>query len=263
MEPVSDQHDRGTMAARDRVRNVSVLVVPAMLAGMVVACAMLAARPAGFDYPILRAVAAVFGLLRVPGRVSFALANAYSLSGVLFIAGIWYCWLRAGEASRARLLTGLGMACTGAAASWLLQRRLSVFHRSWTEAFTGSQTRFDGNSFPSDHAAVWTGMATVLVLSRPRLGWVALAADAVINLARIDMRYHYPTDVLAGAAWGALFVCLGQTGILQGPARAVVTWSERHPAAFAGLSFMVSYQLATLFQEVRWTTAGLSILHRG
>lgn len=58
-------------------------------------------------------------------------------------------------------------------------------------------------SFPSDHAAAAVAIATVLFLAHRRLGAVALAAAALVCVARVYVGAHYPGDVAAGAAVGA------------------------------------------------------------
>lgn len=58
------------------------------------------------------------------------------------------------------------------------------------------------SSFPSDHAAASVAIATVLALAHRRLGLAALAAAALVCVARVYVGAHYPSDVLAGAAIG-------------------------------------------------------------
>jgi undecaprenyl-diphosphatase len=58
--------------------------------------------------------------------------------------------------------------------------------------------------FPSDHATAAFAIAVALLLRSRRWGAVALVAATVLALTRVAMGIHYPTDVLAGAAVGAL-----------------------------------------------------------
>ena len=88
--------------------------------------------------------------------------------------------------------------------------------------------------FPSDHA-VMAGAATVgLWLVSRRLGGVAALAAVVMGFARVYVGAHYPQDVLAGFALGALVSLLGYAaarpilrwllaGIARTPLRALVT----------------------------------------
>jgi membrane-associated phospholipid phosphatase len=67
-------------------------------------------------------------------------------------------------------------------------------------------------SFPSAHAASTTAAAVVLVdLCRP----VALLAPPVMSLSRIVLGVHYPSDVAAGAALGAVVGAIARAAVLR------------------------------------------------
>lgn len=76
-------------------------------------------------------------------------------------------------------------------------------------------------SFPSDHAAAAVAIATVLVMAHRRLGLVALAAAALVCVARVYVGAHYPGDVLAGAAIGAGVAWLAYRPLAPAVGRAV------------------------------------------
>ena len=60
-------------------------------------------------------------------------------------------------------------------------------------------------SFPSDHATASMAIAVALLLRRRfRLGALALVSAVILDFARVAVGFHYPTDVLGGAAIGAL-----------------------------------------------------------
>jgi membrane-associated phospholipid phosphatase len=59
-------------------------------------------------------------------------------------------------------------------------------------------------SFPSDHATMAGAVAAGLLLVSWRLGLAAGAAAALMAFARVYIGAHYPQDVLAGLALGAL-----------------------------------------------------------
>jgi undecaprenyl-diphosphatase len=58
--------------------------------------------------------------------------------------------------------------------------------------------------FPSDHATAAFAIATALMLRNRAWGAVVLAFAVVLGVGRVAMGVHYPSDVLAGAALGAL-----------------------------------------------------------
>jgi membrane-associated phospholipid phosphatase len=64
-------------------------------------------------------------------------------------------------------------------------------------------------SFPSDHATMAGAVAAGLLLVSWRLGLVAVVAAAVMAFARVYIGAHYPQDVLAGLALGALVTLVG------------------------------------------------------
>jgi undecaprenyl-diphosphatase len=69
--------------------------------------------------------------------------------------------------------------------------------------------------FPSDHAVMAGAVAAGLVLVSRTLGWIATAAAILIAFARVYIGVHYPQDVLAGLALGAVVVLL--TGLIMRP----------------------------------------------
>lgn len=60
------------------------------------------------------------------------------------------------------------------------------------------------SSFPAGHAATAFAGATLLSYFAPRASAAFLALAAVISFSRVYVGVHYPGDVLAGAAVGAL-----------------------------------------------------------
>jgi undecaprenyl-diphosphatase len=62
----------------------------------------------------------------------------------------------------------------------------------------------DVGSIPSLHASNFFAMATVAWAASRRLGAAAVAVAAAVAWSRVHGGVHWPTDVLAGAGWGAL-----------------------------------------------------------
>jgi undecaprenyl-diphosphatase len=58
--------------------------------------------------------------------------------------------------------------------------------------------------FPSDHATAAFAIAVALMLRNRAWGAVVLVFATVLGVGRVAMGVHYPTDVLGGAALGAL-----------------------------------------------------------
>ncbi|GAB3394107.1 phosphatase PAP2 family protein [Amycolatopsis echigonensis] len=64
-------------------------------------------------------------------------------------------------------------------------------------------------SFPSDHAVMAGAVAAALFLVSRRLGWLAALAAVVMAFSRVYIAAHYPQDVAAGLAVGAVVSLLG------------------------------------------------------
>jgi undecaprenyl-diphosphatase len=72
-------------------------------------------------------------------------------------------------------------------------------------------------SFPSNHAAIAAAAAVALLFVSRRVGAVALGAACAMAAARVWVGAHYPHDVVAGAAVGALVALLAMVALRPGP----------------------------------------------
>lgn len=131
-----------------------------------------------------------------------AYANA---SEIVFLVVLIAAFVLVRGARRAVAAAGLS-AALGLAVAAVLSRlvdraRPFVAHPHSVHVF--SQHAADPG-FPSDHATAAFAIAAALLLRSRRWGAVALVAAVVLAVTRVAMGIHYPTDVLAGAALGAL-----------------------------------------------------------
>ena len=60
------------------------------------------------------------------------------------------------------------------------------------------------SSMPSGHALTAFACSTIVAMLEPRLRWPAYALAAAIAASRVYLGVHYPSDVIAGAAAGAV-----------------------------------------------------------
>ena len=67
----------------------------------------------------------------------------------------------------------------------------------------------DRYSFPSGHTLHAVSFAWQLTAHFPELGWFVVPLAGMIAASRVVLGLHYPTDVIAGAAVGALLAALG------------------------------------------------------
>ena len=73
----------------------------------------------------------------------------------------------------------------------------------------------DRGSFPSGHTLHATSFTIICGLHYPSLLWLLLPLAVSIAASRVILGHHYPSDVLAGAALGAL---LATAGLIMLPA---------------------------------------------
>ncbi len=190
------------------------------------------------------------------------------IKGGIFASFLWWAWFRTGPAPRRDqeivVATLVGCAVALFAARYLA---LTLPHHArpiadptldFVRPYGKMRTSLEHwNAFPSDHAALFLGLATGIYLVSRRLGLFTLAyALVVTGLARIYLGLHYPSDVIAGAALGVGTVGLAVQERVRRPlARAVLAWPQRRPALFYALFFLVTYQIATLFFGLRTMAA--------
>jgi undecaprenyl-diphosphatase len=77
------------------------------------------------------------------------------------------------------------------------------------------------SSFPSDHATASMAIAVAILLRGKTVwGWVTFCFALLLMLGRVALGFHYPTDVIGGAAIGTMAAAL-----LWIPAlRRIVNW---------------------------------------
>jgi undecaprenyl-diphosphatase len=197
------------------------------------------------------------------------------LKGGIFMTAFWWAWFAYdGEAAKKRNVLIVTMA--GAFLAMALARGLAMVlpfqmrpAHDPAIAFRipyGIKTALETwSSFPSDHAALFSALVTGLWLVSRRLG---LAAGAymvgVILLPRIYCGLHYPSDEIAGIIIGVGSVLLVKAVDDRKPLFSLVrTWYEKQPGSFYALAFLVTFQMATLFEEFRRVASGFSKLFHG
>ncbi len=108
------------------------------------------------------------------------------------------------------------------------------------------------SSFPSDHAVVWFTLAFGILSIDRKLGVLSCVYALFLGFGRVFTGAHYPTDILAAAA-----IAAGVTWLFQRePVRAalyspVARLHLGHPGIFYAGAFLLTYEIANLFDQVR------------
>jgi undecaprenyl-diphosphatase len=186
------------------------------------------------------------------------LSNANLLKGGVIVGMIWWIWFDREDVQRKReaLLAGL-MASVPALIIAKILTKVTFRTRPLNESKLLSVLRYgidnanwqQLSSFPSDHAVLFFAMATGIFFASRRAGWFAFFyASVFICLPRMYLGEHYPTDVLAGAAIGMLPVWLGNLPRIRKPLTGwALRWMDSNPSQFYCFAFIVTYQVAELF----------------
>jgi undecaprenyl-diphosphatase len=82
-------------------------------------------------------------------------------------------------------------------------------------------------SFPSDHATAGFAIAVAIFLRHRKAGVVALVLATLVSVGRVAVGTHYPGDVLAGAAIGALAALVFWHPSVRMPLHRLAEWTGR------------------------------------
>lgn len=225
----------------------------------------LALLPEIFDRPLIAPINSLVGR-SAPFDLLVAAASTYpTFSGAILMASIWFCWFGTKDLeSRARILVGTLAASGAGMISRFLQHTLSTHPRPIHDPsirfhvpgnYTEGYNTWD--SFPSDHVAVLAGLLVVIYIARPRFAILAIVWTMLVETSRTYTGAHYPSDLIGAAALAAIVVWVGQASWLISLGRRVLRWEESSPSLFYMSAFFLSYQIATLFADIRFTFSPL------
>jgi len=221
------------------------------------------------DYQITKFLNQFAGRSRQLDSLAEFMSDKALPHAVLFMTAFWLIWFRETKGEhRIRLVMGVGAVVLSGVVSRLLQVALPFRERPIRDAGlhlivpigVSPHTLSGHSSFPSDTAAWLFALATLIWFNDRRLGVLAFMLAAVEGLSRIYLGYHWPSDIAAGAALGVFLMTLAQRLPIPKLANHILQWERNATASFYALAFLVSYLVATLFDEVR-TIAGIIANH--
>lgn len=253
-------HGRGvyetSLSANLRVRRNVLISAVAFLGALA-----LALVPGAFDRPLSRLINSFANRSALFDHFAAAFSNYFTFSGGVLMALIWYCWFDNKDLeSRARILVGTLASFGAGVISRSLQHALPIHPRPYYDptlgfhAVSGFDARYNTwSSFPSDHVAVFAGLAIVIYIARSKFAIFAIAWTIFVESSRAYMGAHYPSDLIGSAALAGIVVWASQASRPVSVGAKVVRWEQSSASLFYMSAFFFSYQLATLFDDIRGT----------
>jgi undecaprenyl-diphosphatase len=108
-------------------------------------------------------------------------------------------------------MAGTGLACT-LIYKWLKSKTSRPRPFAVSDAVSAGAYPLDPFSFPSGHTLHAVAFSVVAIAFYPMLAWLLVPFTLLVAISRVVLGLHYPSDVLAGAALGAL-IALGALGL--------------------------------------------------
>ncbi len=194
-----------------------------------------------------------------------AIADMYTFKGLVLVPVLWWIWFQSSERRQWRREVVIATTVSGLLAL-LAGRLLAHFlpfrtrpafspelHLHFPVVPQSESLLSAWSSFPSDHAMLWMSVAVGIFIVSRRVGILALLYVAIfICTPRAYLGFHYPTDLLGGAAIGIVITyIMTRDSVRAHYATHMLRWIERYPGPSAMLGFVLCLELVTQFDELR------------
>jgi undecaprenyl-diphosphatase len=109
------------------------------------------------------------------------------------------------------------------------------------------------SSFPSDHATLFMALSYGIWKTNTKVGLFAFIYSVIFILVpRMYLGLHYPSDILIGSLIGIVCVELGfRFNLSKKLDKYLFLFEENKPQYFYPILFVLSYQIADLFEDSR------------
>jgi undecaprenyl-diphosphatase len=222
-----------------------------------------------FDLLIINWVNQFSNLNLTFDKALYVIADNHLLKGGVILGLLWWVWMRNGASfvqpglHAVRTIGGTLLAILVARGMQnLLPGRLRPMQELTLDFLMPYGEHPPGivelSSFPSDHAVMFFALATALFFAGRAIGVAAyLWTTVVICLPRIYLGYHYPSDIIAGALVGVLIMVSVMRIPLPSTIPSLLTRIQfRHPGLVFAAIFLLTLQMATMFENSRRLLAG-------
>lgn len=221
------------------------------------------------DIALISALNGMAGVSEIRDRTVALIANNHMFKGIPVFMIWWAVWARRSTTAADRLSLVAVILCSelaivvGRAAAMILPFR----DRPLTSAHYDAQIPIgidrlapeEWSSMPSDHALLFVSIAVGIYLTSRLAGAVLLVhALTVVAIPRIYLGFHFPSDILAGAAIGAVVALLAVPLLRRALAAiGVMRLEEVYPQLFYPIVFFLTFQSASLFDSFRAFAASI------
>ncbi len=192
------------------------------------------------------------------------IANNNLVKGGIFTIVIWWFWFnKSSNQSEVRehiisiIISCFIIVVLARVLSLLLPYRERPFHNLALNFIppygTNTLSLTNWSSFPSDHAALFFTLATGFFFISKKIGIFAyIYTTFIISLPRIYLGLHNPTDIICGCLLGLAIGWVTNRSIMSKKiSKSILTWNEKAPGVFYAMFFLITYQIAELFDSSR------------
>lgn len=194
----------------------------------------------------------------------YFISGNHLIKGGVLLAIFWWGWFRVNKHQsyiQLHLVTTL-FSCfiamiVARILAILLPFRVRPLHENgidFTLPYSMKPTALEGwSSLPSDHAVLFYALSAGMFYISKKVGVFALLyTTLVIGLPRIYLGLHYPTDIIVGAFIGIIITFLCNSNyFITNKAQSVLNWSSTKPEYFYPIFFIITYQIADMFNNSR------------